>query len=91
MHAEDQIASENFSFFLVPRVSLTGDKQGRTSVVSPRETTLERARARFISYFIYLSRRERRRIKRDDDDDDDASSSSSRPRSRSLFLLVGEY
>ena len=62
----------------------------KVSRISEREDDIgERARARFISHFIYLSRRERQRIKSDDDDDD--ASSSSRPRSRSLFLLVGEY
>jgi len=92
MQAEEQISSENFLFFRC-HVSLQGTNGEKVSRISERDTTLEResARAFYITYFIYLSRRERQRIKRDDDDDDDASSSSSRPRSRSLFLLVGEY
>jgi hypothetical protein len=96
MQAEEQITSENFSFFSLPRLSKQGTNFFRgesQSCISEREDDIrERARARFISHFIYLSRRERQRIKSDDDDDDDDdASSSSRPRSRSLFLLVGEY
>ena len=97
MHADEQITSENFSFFLLPRLSKQGTNlREKVSRISEREdATLEResARAFYITLYIFVEKRERQRIKSDDDDDDDDddASSSSRPRSRSLFLLVGEY
>ena len=59
MHAEDQIASENFSFFLVPRVSLTGGQTGENvRRISERDDTRESARAFYIILYIFVEKRE---------------------------------
>ena len=57
MQAEEQITSEKISFFCC-HVSHRGQTGEKVSRISERETTLERARAFYITLYIFVEKRE---------------------------------
>ena len=63
MHADEQITSENFSFFLLPRLSKQGTNlREKVSRISEREDDIrERERARVLYHTLYICREERDR------------------------------
>ena len=59
MHAEDQIASENFSFFFgATRLSHRGQTGENVRRISERDDTRESARAFYIILYIFVEKRE---------------------------------
>lgn len=60
MQAEEQITSENFSFFLLPRLSKQGTNfRGESqSYLRERDDIRESARAFYIILYIFVEKRE---------------------------------